>query len=183
MMLDSLDISLLREINVNRMTALDNPFILITDSAPILAICIPLICIVIGLLKKRKKVWMKGLMMAASYILAAGILNIIKVLVIRPRPFTTYSFIQKLSNGGSSSFPSGHTSDAFAVATIVSFLFPKVAVVIPMFIWAALVGYSRMDLGVHYPSDVVGGAVIGAGSSLFVFWLYHRSKRKESISS
>lgn len=124
---------------------------------------------------------MEGLMIAAPYLLAAGILNIIKVLIVRPRPFTTYSFIQKLSNGGSSSFPSGHTSDAFAIATIVSLLFPKRVVIISMFIWATLVGYSRLDLGVHYPSDVLGGAAIGAGSSLFFFYLYKRKRKEEPI--
>ena len=179
-MLDSLDISLLREINVNRITAFDSAFIFISHSAPIIVGCIPLAFIILGFIKKKKKIWVRGLMIAAPYLLAGLILNIIKTLVERPRPFTSYSFIQKLSNGGSSSFPSGHTSDAFSIAMIVSLFFPKAKVVIPMFIWAVLVGYSRMDLGVHYPTDVLGGAIIGVGSSLFCHWLFRRYRNRDT---
>src|SRR5579864_3074982 len=100
-MLDSLDISLLRQINVNRLTALDSFFIFITNTGPIIAACIPLVFIITGFLKKRKKIWMEGFMVATPYLLAVVISNILKTLVARPRPFTDYSFIQKLSDGGS----------------------------------------------------------------------------------
>ena len=178
-MLDSLDISLLRQINVHRITALDGAFIFITQSGPIIAACIPLAFIIIGLIKRKKKIWMEGFMIAAPYLLAGVILNIIKLLFTRPRPFTSYSYIQKLSEGGSSSFPSGHTSDAFSIAMIVSLFFPKPAVVIPMFLWAALVGYSRMDLGVHYPSDVLGGAILGISSSVFCYRLFRKYRNRD----
>jgi membrane-associated phospholipid phosphatase len=180
-MLDSLDISLLRQINVNRITALDGIFIFITQSGPIIAAFIPLVFILFGFMKKRREVWMDGFMIAAPYLLAVVLTNTVKAIVARPRPFTTYSFIQKLSDGGSGSFPSGHTSDVFSIAMIVSIFFPRFIVIIPIFIWAMLVGYSRMDLGVHYPTDVVTGAFIGVSSSLFCSWLYKRSRKKEPI--
>ena len=116
-------------------------------------------------------------MIAAPYLLSVVISNILKPIVDRPRPFITYHDIQKLSSGGNASFPSGHTSDVFSLAMIVSLLFPKKAVIIPIFIWAALVAYSRMDLGVHYPSDVLGGAVIGICSSICCFRLYRKRER------
>jgi undecaprenyl-diphosphatase len=180
-MLDSLDISILREINVNRMTSFDGVFQFITDSGPIIAPLIPISIILFGLFRKQRTIWMKGFMIAAPYLLSSVISNALKYSVMRPRPFMVYPFIQKLSAGGSGSFPSGHTSDAFSIAMIISLFFPKPSVVISIFLWAILVGYSRMDLGVHYPSDVFAGAVIGIGSSLFCSWLYKRSGRKESI--
>jgi membrane-associated phospholipid phosphatase len=179
MPIDSLDISLLREINVNRLSALDGAFIFISQSGPIIAECIPLAFIITGFLKKKKKIWMEGFMIATPYLLAVVILNIVKVFIDRPRPFTSYTYIQKLSEGGSSSFPSGHTSDAFSIAMIVSLFFPKRKIVIPIFLWAILVGYSRMDLGVHYPTDVLGGAIIGIGSSLLCHRLFKQYRNRD----
>ena len=59
----------------------------------------------------------------------------------------------------SSSFPSGHAASAFAFATAVSADLPQLA--LPLYGLATAVGYSRVHTGVHYPSDVLGGAVLG----------------------
>jgi undecaprenyl-diphosphatase len=58
-----------------------------------------------------------------------------------------------------SSFPSGHSSSSFACALVLSRLAPRLTV--PLFALAALVGYSRVYVGVHYPLDVVAGALFG----------------------
>ena len=176
-MFESLDISILKEINLNRIPALDGVFSFISNSAPFIAPLIPIFIILFGIVKKEKKTWITGLWIGAPYLLSVIISNILKYTVERPRPFISYSFIQKLSPGGSGSFPSGHTSDAFSIAMIISLLFPRKIVIIPMFAWAILVGYSRMDLGVHYPSDVLGGAIIGVISSLICFRFYKKFKR------
>jgi membrane-associated phospholipid phosphatase len=178
-MLDSLDISLLRQINVNRLTSLDSIFIFITQSGPIIAACIPLAFIITGFLQKKKKLWMEGFMIATPYLLAVVTSNIIKTIIARPRPFAEYSFIQKLSEGGSGSFPSGHTSDAFSIAMIISLFFPKRWIIIPIFIWAILVGYSRMDLGVHYPTDVITGVFIGTGSAILCNRLFKKYRNRD----
>lgn len=57
------------------------------------------------------------------------------------------------------SFPSGHTSGAFLVATTAGGLLPVLA--LPLYLWAALVGMSRVFLGVHFPSDIAAGALMG----------------------
>lgn len=180
-MLDSLDISLLREINVNRITSLDGVFRFITDSGPIIAPLIPITIILFGLFRKQRKIWIKGFMIAAPYLLSSVICNVLKFVIDRPRPYKIYPYIQKLSVGGSGSFPSGHAADVFSIAMIVSIFFPKPSIIIPMFLWALLVAFSRMDLGVHYPTDVLTGAFIGISSSLFCSWLYKRSRKKEPI--
>lgn len=62
------------------------------------------------------------------------------------------------------SFPSGHTSGAFLVATVASSLLP---VILPaLYLWATLVGMSRVFLGVHFPSDIAAGALMGTGLGL-----------------
>jgi undecaprenyl-diphosphatase len=58
-----------------------------------------------------------------------------------------------------SSFPSGHAATSFAAATILSFSFPRLAPL--LYLLAAAVAFSRVYVGVHYPLDVVGGAVLG----------------------
>ncbi|WP_256604704.1 phosphatase PAP2 family protein [Sphingobacterium multivorum] len=66
---------------------------------------------------------------------------------------------------GGYSFPSGHTSSAFATASALSRAYSKWYVVAPSLLWASSVGYSRMYLGVHFPSDVLTGAVLGTGAA------------------
>lgn len=58
------------------------------------------------------------------------------------------------------SFPSGHTSGAFLVATVAAGLFPPLCWL--LYLWASLVGASRVFLGVHFPTDIVAGALMGA---------------------
>jgi len=77
----------------------------------------------------------------------------------------------------STSFPSGHAASAFAFATSVGFALPAAG--LPLTATAALVAYSRVHTGVHYPSDVVAGSVIGAGlAPAVVATLDHRRAKR-----
>lgn len=106
-----------------------------------------------------------GSMLAASAV-SLGL----KYAVNRPRPFVTYpDIVQRDPHVGPYSFPSAHTANAFALATTVSIACPKWYVIAPSYLYALTVGYSRMRLGVHYPTDVFVGAVIGT-SCAFLSW-------------
>lgn len=176
------DIDILKSINLNRNKKLDNTFIFISNSIVPVSVGVPIGVIGVGFLKQDSTIKNKGVYIGASLLIAAGITTGLKYSVKRERPFVTYPVIDKVMNAGSPSFPSGHTSDAFATATSLSLAFPKWYIVAPSFVWAGSVGYSRMDLGVHYPSDVLAGAAIGAGTSYLCYkankWLHEQHRKK-----
>ncbi len=155
------EVELLRAINVDRNPSFDVFFRIITDSAPILSFAIPALILFYYLIIKNNRQALIALMAGISIGIAALVSTIFKFWIDRPRPFITYEFIEKLSVGGSPSFPSGHTTDAFAMAVVLVLMFKKWWITFLVFLWALLVGYSRMHLGVHYPSDVVAGMILG----------------------
>jgi membrane-associated phospholipid phosphatase len=177
----NLDIRILRQINEHRNTHLDGTFKTISNSVSPISIGAPLLILGAGFIEKDKELKQKGLVVAESFLVTTLVATGLKHAINRPRPFETYPDIQKLSAGGSSSFPSGHTSDAFSTATSLSLAFPKWYVIAPSYTYAALVGYSRMHLGVHYPSDVLAGAIVGAGSAYLCYkaqkWINHRNRK------
>ena len=90
-----------------------------------------------------------------------------KYLVDRERPYERYpDRVHPYSHESSPSFPSGHTASAFALATSLCIKYPKWYVIAPSALWACSVGVSRMNEGVHYPSDLIAGAVIGTGCAV-----------------
>jgi membrane-associated phospholipid phosphatase len=159
------DISLLRDINHHRIEGSDPFFEGVTNSTSIVGFSIPTLITGYGLIKHDTITLDKGIEIGTALLVSGAVTLILKKLVNRPRPFTTYPDIEKLTSGGSGSFPSGHTSMAFATATSLSLVYPKWYVIAPSFLWASTVAYSRMDLGVHYPSDILGGVVVGTLSA------------------
>jgi len=69
---------------------------------------------------------------------------------------------------------------AFATATSLSLEYPKWYVIVPAYTWAGTVGYSRMHLGVHYPSDVLIGALVGAGSAFITHKVNQKLLKRKS---
>ncbi len=96
---------------------------------------------------------------------------ILKNVFQRARPFNTLQHLQLLIKEPQSySFPSGHTSSAFACAIILAYYVKKVAV--PSIILACLIAFSRVYLTVHYPSDVLAGIVLGIISAVITIYLH-----------
>jgi len=107
-----------------------------------------------------------------------------KVAVNSPRPPEFFSAIgvdvhAPLGSPSDRSFPSGHTQTAFGAATYLSCVYPVFA---PVFlVLAALVGLSRIALGVHFPLDVLVGALIGAGFSIAGFLINKRRLKSRTV--
>jgi undecaprenyl-diphosphatase len=100
------------------------------------------------------------LLVAATSITTSLLNALFKYAVQRDRPPTIILDPKPLMEvPTTSSFPSGHTSTSFACAYVISRLAPRLT--IPVFVLAALIGFSRVYVGVHYPLDVVAGAIFG----------------------
>ena len=179
----NIDIDILQKINVNRNTEFDPAFKTITNTAVPLSIATPVMMYTIGLIQKDSLIKQKALFIGETFLDSAFITIASKSIIKRDRPYVTHPSIQPLSVEGSYSLPSAHTSSAFATATSLSMAYPKWYVVVPSFVWASSVGYSRMHLGVHYPSDVLVGALVGSGSAVLMYkanqWLNKKRKNNK----
>lgn len=104
--------------------------------------------------------------------------NIVKNIVQRPRPFVTFTDLQIIIPTPSEfSFPSGHTSSSFAAAAVFYRHLPK-KLGIPSVILAGLIGFSRLYVGVHYPTDVIAGVLMGILLSYLAEFLVNLFSKK-----
>ena len=102
--------------------------------------------------------------LAVSELLAAGLGFAVKSLVRRPRPYVTYSSITPRAHvygWDAFAFPSVHAAVAFAAVTSWTLSHSNILVAASGYLWATGVALSRVWLGVHYPSDVLVGAILG----------------------
>ncbi|MEX2116180.1 MAG: phosphatase PAP2 family protein [Bacteroidota bacterium] len=142
---------------------------------------IPLGFFVVGAAADNHTAVQVGIMSAAGQAMTLGVTLALKEIIGRPRPFDTLEGV-KVKHQWSTlglSFPSGHTSQAFTIATVISLSYNDLAITIPMFLWAGAVGYGRVYLGVHYPSDIVGGMAIGIAGG-FAAWSLRKEIRRIS---
>jgi undecaprenyl-diphosphatase len=108
---------------------------------------------------------------AAAYAVDIPLFIWIKNQVKRERPFASLEGVtERLRAPDRFSFPSGHTASAFVMAFLILFFLPTWVGTIGL-IWASLVGFSRVYLGVHYPTDVVAGTALGFFSASLGFLL------------
>jgi len=125
----------------------------------------------------------KGRMAAAMLVIAVALsdqlsCSVLKPLVARVRPSNALpADAVRLLVGRSKafSFPSAHAANSFAAATVLSWRWPRFALL--AFALAALVAYSRVRVGLHYPGDVLGGAVVGLTCGRGAIWMVAASAR------
>jgi undecaprenyl-diphosphatase len=137
----------------------------VSNTTTLVSLGVPAGLFIGGAIGQDEEMRKKSLYVFETIGVSTAITLALKYTINRPRPSTQDSLIIPASDQGSPSFPSGHTSEAFAMATSLSLAYPKWYVIAPSFLWAGTVGFSRMYLGVHYPSDVLAGAIVGAGSA------------------
>ena len=119
-----------------------------------------------GVIGSDKTMRQNSLYVFSSTAINFGFNNLLKVIFKRKRPFNANVNIHAVYQPGGYSFPSGHASSSFTTATALSQAYSKWYVIAPAYLWAGSVSYSRLYLGVHNPSDVVVGAMTGAGTAL-----------------
>lgn len=123
---------------------------------------------------KRQKIKIFLLAFSSMIIARFGVVSLIRFFYHRPRPFIDYGVNQLIVNDGFS-FPSGHAALFFALAAIIYFYNKKLGWA--FFAAAFLMGLSRVISGVHYPTDIVAGAIIGIVSAYAVFYLVKKNKQ------
>lgn len=154
---------------VHQINSWDGKFIrnynkVISRSEPYLAVGVPVAMALAAWIKDDRDLLKDALYVGTSVASAFVVTYGVKYLVGRDRPYERYpDRVHPYSVENSPSFPSGHTATAFALATSLSIRYPKWYVIAPSALWVCSVGISRMNEGVHYPSDVLAGAAIGAG--------------------
>lgn len=178
----NVDIDVLKKININRNTSLDGTFKSISQSAVPISVATPILIYTLGMINNDSVAKQKALFIGETFLASAFITVVSKKIIKTDRPYDTYPMVQPVVSEASYSMPSGHTSTAFATATSLSLAYPKWYVVSPSFVWAGAIGYSRMHLGVHYPSDVLAGAIVGSGSAYLTYkanqWINKKRKKK-----
>ncbi len=123
-----------------------------------------------AILNKTTSVHRFGIGSALSLSISYVISEIIKITVNRLRPFLQMENLNIKKIGiDKYSFPSGHTTAAFSIGIMGSLFFPAASVIFIVIAFA--VGISRMYLGVHYPTDVFAGSILGSVTSVCIFLL------------
>lgn len=114
----------------------------------------------LGLFAGRKYTKFSSLIFLSAFVIARYSYKTVKLFVQRPRPFQTLDNVRLLLGPHDGfSFPSGHATTSFCLATVIAMRYPKLRY--PIFIVAILVALSRPYIGVHYPSDILVGSILG----------------------
>ena len=155
----------------------------LSNTSKYISVGVPVGYFVAGLIHDNKDLKQKAAYTAAAILLNTATTTLLKNVVKRERPYNVYTGIFPNKIESDYSFPSGHTSSAFATATSLAITTKKWYVAVPAFAWSASVGYSRIYLGQHYPSDVFMGAFVGTSSAIICNWASKQlMKRKKSKS-
>lgn len=166
------------QVNTLHNPVLDRFFWLLSDTM----VWLPVALLLLYVLVRNKKVESLFilLVMALMFVLTDfAVSEWVKPLVARPRPTRDMMLIPLLEtvfdyHGGSYGFPSNHASNVFAVAMFTTLLLRDRWYGWSIFLWAALVSFSRVYLAVHYPTDVFCGAAYGVLIGWLAWWLYSR---------
>jgi len=132
-------------------------------------------CVIAAVLLVRPKTRLGGLVCVAALLLSLLFCNLLlKNLIARQRPYEMLAWLQPLIPLLTDfSFPSGHATSSFAAATAIALSFRGRKCADFVFLLALLISFSRLYVGVHYPSDVLAGLILG----LFCGFLAHRCLR------
>lgn len=174
----NLDLATLQLLNGSRATDLDFVLLTLTVTAYGLGAMVPLCLYLAGHFRKIASLKLK----AYQYVFAMGLnilfIGLLKYTVDRPRPYVTHDTIEQIAEASSPSFPSGHTAYAFTSAVVLVLMFRNPTLRGLILTWALLVAYSRLALGVHYPSDVLGSMLLGSTAAFLSTYAFRKHREQ-----
>lgn len=122
--------------------------------------------------EKKNNRTMVALGIVSAFVARYIVTDLIRFFYFRPRPFLSHQVIQLINHEATGSLPSGHSAFFFALAMIIYFYHPKISSW--FFASAFLIGLARIFSGVHYPIDILAGALIGVLTGMFIRTAYKR---------
>lgn len=162
----AMDLATLEALNSSRVTDLDLLLLALTMSAYGLGAVVPVALYLLGHVRKSAALRLKAFQYVLAMCLMVGVIGALKYTVNRTRPFVGHNSIERIAEASSPSFPSGHTAFAFTAAVALALMFRNAPLRVMVLAWAILVAYSRLALGVHYPSDVLASILIGTTAAM-----------------
>jgi membrane-associated phospholipid phosphatase len=144
----------------------------------------PVLVFLIFLVLRR---WSAAAQVITAFLLSALMAQILKSVFSMPRPKQFFSpgqypyFIDGVTHIGFASFPSGHSTTIFALATVLAILEKNKKANVAYLLIAVAVGYSRIYLGQHFLGDVLMGSCIGILVAVFVHWLFTEKFRSVAL--
>lgn len=165
-------------INQYHQTSFDRIINFISDLATPLLIIIALLGLVRFKIAKQNTYRNFSYYLIIAFAMNAILSFIVKNIVCRERPFHVNEVITKLGSGGSFSFPSGHSADAILLGLVILYFFDTKSIRVFAIFWMILIPLTRIYLGVHYFSDVLGSICIALISHNAVMQLKSGSLKK-----
>jgi undecaprenyl-diphosphatase len=165
-------------INQYHQASFDRIINFISDLATPLLIIIALLGLVRFKIAKQNTYRNFSIYLIIAFAMNAILSFIVKNIVCRERPFHVNEAITKLGSGGSFSFPSGHSADAILLGLVILYFFDTKSIRVFAICWMILIPLTRIYLGVHYFSDVLGSICISLISHNAVMQLKSGSLKK-----
>jgi len=162
----------------NRLKIIDGLLIFLANYLPYLMVIFLIILFCFPQKDKIKNRVMVLLALISAFIARFGVKSLIVIFYNRPRPYVNLPFAHKLISirpiEDLHSFPSGHTIFFFALSTIIYSFNKNLGLI--FFICSSLMGITRIFVGVHWPSDILWGAILGVIVGIIVKQIYFKNK-------
>lgn len=179
---DNIDVKIFRSINNSRCDFLDGVTSVTDKSILFTSVLTPAIIFGVSRANNNHYDENSAVLLSLSEVLSSGLTIGLKNIVRRERPYRTLSNVNYDNSKfllDRYSFPSGHSATSFAMATSLTLRYPDKPILISgVYLYSTIISLGRIYLGVHYPSDVLAGMLIGSGSAVLI-----HSLRKEIIEA